>query len=106
MTSLQYNKELGIKSLIILNCDNPLYDSYPYCQIVRSLCLPCGNRKNQWFLFVTVTISEIRVTKSAMKSPYQIMAETGKTGNIFFEGDTVSFDVSFQSEAASENRPY
>lgn len=47
-----------------------------------------------------VTISEIRVTKSAMKSPYKITAETGRTGNIFFEGDTISFDVSFQSETA------
>lgn len=47
-----------------------------------------------------VTISEIRVSKSAVKSPYKIIAETGKTGNIFFEGETVSFDVSFQSETA------
>lgn len=46
-----------------------------------------------------ITISEIRVSKSAMKSPYQITVATGKTGNIFFEGDAISFDISFSCAA-------
>ena len=47
-----------------------------------------------------VTISELRVSKSSLKSPYHITAQTGRAGNIFFEGEPVAFDISFASDAA------
>lgn len=44
-----------------------------------------------------VIVSGVRVTKSEKSAPFNIKADTGKTGNIFFEGDTVKFDVSYDN---------
>lgn len=42
-----------------------------------------------------VIIGGVRVTKSEKSAPLDISVSTGKTGNIFFEGDEIKFDVSY-----------
>ena len=42
-----------------------------------------------------VVIGGVTVTKSEKSAPLDISVSTGKTGNIFFEGDNIKFDVSY-----------
>lgn len=48
-----------------------------------------------------VLIHRVAVAKSGKSAPFSISASTGKTGNIFFEGDDVCFEISYDAMTAA-----
>lgn len=45
-----------------------------------------------------VLIGSVKVEKNEKDAPFRISAETGKTGNIFFEGDELAFDIAYEGK--------
>lgn len=49
-----------------------------------------------------VLIGSVTVRKNEKAAPFEISVETGRTGNIFFEGDEIAFDISYENTGSKE----